>query len=233
MDFIAAAVYQYKYANRGPEGKTYHYQRDAVVPNLHAQLQYYNENWVVGAALDWKVIQPRTSTTGTSGTFKASEKLSTIAALAYLKYSKDKFLFKAKSMYGQNVCESLLPSGYGVASLNSSTGAETYTPFNHIYNWVNIVYGGAWKVGLFAGNLKNMGTSENVVGDIWGFATNIDKIWKISPQLIYNYQNFMFGVEMSWTTAAYGENDKMDKAMVKNTTCVTNFRNMISVAYKF
>lgn len=233
FDFIAAAVYQYKYANRGPSGKTYQYQRDAVIPNLHAQLQFYNDNWVLGAAFDWKTIQPRTSTTGTDGTFVTKEKLSTVAAIAYLKYSKNKFQFKAKSMYGQNVCESLLPSGYAVASLDESTGAETYTPLNHIYSWVNFTYGAAWKVGLFAGHLKNTGTSATPVGPFYGFATDIDMIYKISPQLIYTYKNLMLGWEMSWTTAAYGDIDYNDKGKVINTENVTNFRNMISVAYKF
>lgn len=234
LDFIAAAVYQFKYANTGPNGKSYEYQRNAVIPNLHAQLQYYNQNWVLGAALDWKMIQPRTFTTVESGTtYKTNEKLSTVAAIAYLKYTKDKFQLKAKSMYGQNVCESLLPSGYAVASVNSATGAETYTPFNHIYNWINFTYGSDWKVGLFVGHLKNMGTSKNTVGPLYGFYPDIDMIYKISPQLIYTYKNFMFGWEMSRTTAAYGENDLTDKAKVINTENVSNFRNMISIAYNF
>jgi len=233
LDLILAAVYQFKYTNTGPDGKSYHYQRDAVVPNLHAQLQYYDQNWVVGAAIDWKMIQPRTSTTGSSGTFKTSEKLSTIAALAYLKYAKEKFVFKAKTMFGQNVCESLLPSGYAVASVNSTTGAETYTPFNHMYNWVNFTYGSDWKFGFFAGYLKNFGTTKNPVGPIYGFATNADWMTKFSPQLIYTYKNFMFGWELSLTTVAYGENDYQDKGKVINTNNVTNFRNMLSIAYNF
>ena len=233
FDMILAAVYQYDYSNTGPDGKTYHYQRDAIIPNLHAQFQYYNEYWVVGAAIDWKTIMPRTSTTGTLGTFKANEKMSTISALAYLKYTNEKFEFKAKSMFGQNVCESLLPSGYAVASINNSTGAETYTPFNHIYNWVNFTYGTDWKFGFFAGYLKNLGTSKNVVGEIYGFTTNADMMYKLSPQLIYNYKNFMFGAELSLTTVAYGTNDKADKAKVKNTEKVSNIRTMVSVAYKF
>ena len=57
--FYSGAVYQFKYSNTGPEGKTYHYQRDAVLPNLHAQLQFYNQHWVIGAAIDWKSIKPR------------------------------------------------------------------------------------------------------------------------------------------------------------------------------
>lgn len=188
LDLILAAVYQFDYSNTGPDGKTYHYQRDALIPNLHAQLQFYNENWVLGAAIDFKSIMPRTYTTGSQGTFKTNEKLNTFAALAYLKYSKDKFELKAKSMYGQNVCESLLPSGYAVASVNSGTGYETYTPFNHVYNWVNFTYGGAWKFGLYVGYLKNLGTSENPVGPFYGFTTDADMMFKVSPQLIYSYK---------------------------------------------
>ena len=235
VDFIAAAVYQYDYSNTGPSGKTYHYQRDAVIPNLHGQIQYYNKNWVLGAAIDWKSIQPRTSTTGTSGTFITSEKLNTFAALAYMKYSKEKFMLMAKSMFGQNVCESLLPSGYAVASVNTETGAETYTPLNHVYNWVNLTYGNAWKVGIYAGYLKNMGTSENPIGPFYGmpFSAEIDYMYKVSPQLIYTYKNFMFGAEISWTTAAYGTTDYGNKGKVIDAEGVTNFRNMISIAYKF
>ncbi len=148
VDLIAAAVYQFDYSNTGPSGKTYQYQRDAIIPNLHGQVQFYNQNWVIGTGIDWKTIQPRTSTTGTAGTFIANEKLSTLAALAYFKYSKEKFMIMGKSMFGQNVCESLLPSGYSVVSVNPETGAETYTPYNHLYNWINFTYGKDWKVGF-------------------------------------------------------------------------------------
>ncbi len=235
LDLIAAAVYQYDYSNTGPSGKTYQYQRDAIIPNLHGQVQYYNQNWVLGTAIDWKSIQPRTSTTGTTGTFVTSEKLNTWAAMAYMKYSNEKFMVMAKSMFGQNMCESLLPSGYAVASLNTLTGAETYTPLNHVYNWINLTYGNAWKVGLYAGYLKNLGTTENPVGPFYGmpYSSEIDLMYKISPQLIYTYKNFMFGVEISWTTAAYGDTDYSNKGKVINTENVTNFRNMISIAYKF
>lgn len=235
VDLIAAAVYQFDYSNTGPSGKTYQYQRDAIIPNLHGQVQFYNQNWVIGAGIDWKTIQPRTSTTGTAGTFIANEKLSTLAALAYFKYSKEKFMIMGKSMFGQNVCESLLPSGYSVVSINPETGAETYTPYNHLYNWINFTYGKDWKVGFYGGFLKNMGTSENAAGPFYGMtnANEIDMIYKISPQLMYNFKNFMFAWEVSWTTAAYGEVDKANKSQVINTENITAFRNMLSIAYKF
>lgn len=245
LDMILAAVYQYDYSNAGPNGKTYQYQRDGIVPDLSGQLQFYNENWVIGGAIDFKSIRPRTYTTVTNAEseevskFKTNEKLNTIAALVYLKYTKDKFLIMAKSMYGQNVCEHLLPSGYYVASLNSATGAETYTPLNHIYNWVNFTYGKTLKFGMYIGYLKNLGTSVNPVTNspFYGmtYASGIDMIYKFSPQLIYSYKNFMFGVELSYTNVAYGSPDYNNKAkvIVNKNEQAGNFRNMISAAYYF
>lgn len=233
LDVILAAIYQFDFSNSGPLGKTYHYQRDAVVPNLHAQIQFHNSHWVTGLAFDWKAIQPLTYTTGTQGTFKTSEKLSTIAAIAYIKYTGQNLEVKAKSMYGQNTCEHLLPGGYAVATVNPETGFQTYTPLNHMYNWINLTYGKAWKAGLFAGYLKNLGTSKNPVGEFYGFAVDADRMYRISGQLIYNYRNFMFGWEPGITAAAYGTIDYSDKGRIKDAEMVTNFRNMMSIAYKF
>lgn len=234
LDVIAAAVYQYDYSNGGYLGKSYQYQRDAVIPELHGQIQYYNEHWVLGAAIDGKTIIPRTYTTGQSQSIhKANEKLNTMSALAYLKYTRGSFMLMAKSMYGQNLCESLLPGYYAVRNVNSITGAETYTPSNHLFNWVNFTIGKIWKFGVYAGYMKNYGTSHNPAGPFYGTATDIDVLTKISPQLTWNYKTFSLGMEWSWTTAAYGEPDLNDRARVKNTENVTNFRNMIAVIYHF
>lgn len=233
LSLIGAAIYQYQYVSRGPSGKTNQYQLDAVVPNLHAQLQFDNSTWVTGFGLDWKMIQPRTQTEGTEGVFRAAEQLGTVAMIAYLKYAKDKFMFKTNLLYGQNVHDYLLPGGYAVASTDPRTGAETYTPSNNIYNWVNFMYGGNWKVGFFAGWQKNLGFSENPVGTIYGIATDTDMIYRVAPSLRYIYKNFTFGVEASITTALYGDINRTDKGKVENTESVTNFRNMFSVIYAF
>ncbi len=234
FDVIAAAVYQTKYVSMGPDGKSAAYQRNAIIPNLHLQFQYYNENWVVGAGYDWKTIQPRETTTGSDGSvYITNEKLSSSAALAYVKYTKGKFQFKAKSMYGQNVSESLLPGGYAVASVNSETGAETYTPTNHCYNFVNFTYGAKWKVGLFAGYMKNMGTSDNTTGTYYARGADVAYAYRIAPQLVYKYKNFMLGFEPEITTAAYGTIDDNDKGKVKDAEEVTNFRGLVTLFYFF
>jgi hypothetical protein len=98
---------------------------------------------------------------------------------------------------------------------------------------VNIVYGTKWKAGIFAGQLKNFGASENNVGEIYAMAPDVDTMFKVSGLLSFNYKNFMVGAELSWNTAAYGDIDKSDFAKVKNAQKVTAFKNMIAVAYNF
>jgi hypothetical protein len=81
--------------------------------------------------------------------------------------------------------------------------------------------------------LKNLGTTDQPAGPFYGLGTDLDVVYKISPQLIYTYRNFMLGWELSMTTARYGDIDYADYGKVKNTVDVTNFRNMLSVAYSF
>jgi len=239
LDVMVAAVYQFSYASIGPNtsinsnGKNYIYQRDAIVPNLHFQLQYHGKSVVAGAGVDWKSLKPKTYTEANNQKYKTNEKINSFSALAYLKVTKGKFEMKAKSMFGQNVTESLMPGGYAVASVNSTTGAETYTPTNHVYSFLNITYGSTWKFGFFFGHLKNLGTSENPVGTFYASAPDMDFSYRIAPLLIYTHKNLMLAWEGSYTAAAYGTIDNSDKGRIKNPDTVGNFRNMISVIYNF
>jgi hypothetical protein len=156
-----------------------------------------------------------------------------MAALAYLKYTKGKFELKAKSMFGQNVAESLLPGGYAVASVDPVTGFETYTPTNHLYNFVNFMYGDTWKTGLFLGYMKNFGTSENPAGQFFARGADADVCYRISPQLTWRHKNFMASWEPEVTSVSYGDIDYSDKGKVKNAEFVTNFRSLFTVMLFF
>ena len=234
LDVIGVALYQVNYVNFGPDGAGPRYQRDALLPNLHLQLQYYDARWVLGAGIDWKTIQPRSFTTGRNGLqYVTSETLGSVAALAYLKYTKGKFEVKAKSMFGQNVTESLLPGGYAVASVDPLTGFETYTPTNHLYNFVNFMYGDTWKTGIFLGYMKNFGTSENPAGQFFARGADADVCYRISPQLTWRHKNFMASWEPEVTSVSYGDIDYNDKGKVKNAEFVTNFRSLFTIMLFF
>lgn len=240
VDLIAAAVYQINYISYGPDPVTGvsvaspRYQRDALLPNLHLQLQYFDEHWVAGAGVDWKTIQPRNFTTGSNGQrYVTREKLPTVAALAYLKYSHGRMEIKAKSMYGQNVAESLLPGGYAVASVDPSTGFETYTPTNHIFSFVNILYGETWKTGIFAGYMKNLGTSQNPVGPFYARGADVESCTRFSPLVSWQQRNLMVSFEPEFTTVKYGTIDYDRKGRITGGESVTNYRNLLTLFYFF
>lgn len=234
LDIIGAAIYQINYVNLGPDGAISRYQRDAIVPNLHFQLQYYDSKWVLGAGIDWKTIQPRSFTVGAENKrYVTREKLSSMAALAYLKYTSGKFELKAKSMYGQNVSESLLAGGYAVASVNPQTGYETYTPTNHTYNFVNLMYGSTWRTGIFLGYMKNLGTSANPAGPFYARGADVDVCYRISPQLTWRHKSFLASWEPEITSVSYGDIDMNNKGKVKNAEFVTNVRSLLTIMYMF
>jgi hypothetical protein len=236
FDLIAVALYQSNYINFGPTGQSYLYQRDAVLPDLHLQGQYFDKKWVIGAGVDYKELRPREFTLGQDAKkYKTNEKIGTIAALAYLKYTQGKFEMKAKSMYGQNVTESLLPGGYAVKSINPVNGKETYTPSNHVFNFINLTYGENWKSGLFFGFTKNLGMTDNpvAVDKIYGRGNDIDALIRTAYSLSHKIKNLMVSWEIDHTSAKYGQIDLKDKGKVKNGEWVTNVRNLFAVHYYF
>lgn len=236
LDLIAAAVYQINYFNFGPEGTCSRYQRDALLPNLHLQLQYYDAHWVLGAGFDWKTIKPRCFTVGADNLqYVTKEQLSSVAALAYLKYTKGKVELKAKSMFGQNVSESLLAGGYAVKSIDPVTGFETYTPTNHTYNFVNFMYGTTWRAGFLVGYMKNLGTSDDPLRSDLFFARgpDVDVCYRVSPQLTWKFKSFLASFEPEITSVSYGRIDVMDKGKIKDAEFVTNFRSLLTVMYFF
>ena len=238
IKIIGAAIFQSDYVNSGPDGKSAKYIKNSGLPNLHLQLQFNPGNFLFGIAADYKSIQPRTmvDTSITSGVkYVADSKVNTLAYMGYFKYQQPKLVVKGKAVYGQNLSESIMPGGYGVASIDSLTGKEKYTPFNHLYVWTNVVYGDQFKVGVFGGYTKNLGANDPLIDKNrnYGMALDIAYFYRIAPNITYRIKNFMLGLEFEYTVAAYGTNDLADYGKVKNTHEVNNKRILFSVSHYF
>lgn len=236
---IGAAISQSDYISSGPDGKSSKYIKNSNTPNLHLQLQFKPGDFLFGAAVDYKSIMPRTVTESFvnidpayDSLFVTNEKVNSISYMGYFKFQKPKFVLKAKAIYGQNLSESIIPGGYGVSVLDSITGHEKYTPYNHLYTWGNIIYGDQTKLGLFVGYTKNLGANDPIVGDTYGMALNIDYIYRIAPTISHKIKNFMFAVEFEYTVAAYG-NDFDNYGKVISSHEVSNSRVLFSVFHFF
>lgn len=210
------------------------FMRNSLVPNTHLQLQYKNQHYIWGLAADCKVLQPRLET---SKKIKTNEKVNSYAFMAYLKYSKDDFLFSAKTIYGQNLTEHLMMGGYAVRTRDSLTNAETYTPSNNFNIWSFLSYGKAVRLGVYGGFSKNFGTTHENIGTYYsrGYAKDvnldIDYLYRIAPSISFVSNTVQISTELEYTAAAYGTPDK--KGKVKDAAEVGNLRLLLTFFYYF
>ncbi len=215
-------------SNDGPLGYNGVYMRNALVPNIHLQIQYKNDNHVFGLAGDWKTLRPRLAT---DSLITTGEQISSLAAMIYWKYSKNKFTWRAKSIYGQNLTEHLMLGGYAVQKYDTLSGKETYTPTNHLFVWGNVQYGQKYIFSLFAGYAKNFGTSEINTGKYYSRGTDIDYLYRIAPSVSWVSNSVQISFEPEYTVAAYGTPDHHGK--VQNSKEIANLRLLLTFFYFF
>lgn len=228
LNIQLAVLSQRDNANDGPLEYNGVYMRNALVPNIHLQFQYKMENHVFGMAGDWKTLRPRLVTDSLRIT---GEQISSYAAMVYWKFSKNKFTWKCKSIYGQNLTEHLLLGGYAVHSYDTLTGKETYTPTNHLFVWGNIQYGKKYVFGLFAGYAKNFGTSDINTGKYYSRGSDIDYLYRIAPSFSWISNSVQISFEPEYTVAAYGTADNTGR--ITNSKEVENLRLLLTFFYFF
>ena len=91
------------------------------------------------------------------------------------------------------------------------------------------------QVGLFGGYLKNLGTKEPMVSPgnpVYGLATGIASLYRLSPRIIYIAGKFRLAAELEYTAAAYGENYDVSHVPGQTVT-VANTRILLSTIYRF
>lgn len=229
----AIAAYQNDYASLGPDGKSGNYQRNAFWPEFGIDISYKTPDFQTGIVGVAKTLKPYLETYGTEGIHKTDATLTTYAAQAYMQYQSSKWLIKVQSMYTQNTSESLMLGGYAVSSYDIQTGHMEYTPTQHMTYWLGIDYGKKWQTGLFAGYLNSLGTLDNVSGIWYAREPDIKYMYRISPHVFYNINNWQFALEFEYTAAAYGRIDYSDHAKVTDAEEVANFRTNLSVKFSF
>ena len=238
-------VYQSDYASLGPSPgtastsvKSPTYLRNAVLPEFAVHLAYKTPSFQMGAVGSVKSIKPRLYTmpdySGSTGLrYKTDEKITTYAAQVYAQYQVADFVLKAQASYTQNATESLMLGGYAVSAIDLATGHEKYTPTQHMNYWVNIDYGKKWQLGLFVGYLNSLGTLDNLAGAWYARAADIKYMYRISPHIFYNVNNWQFATEFEYTVAAFGEIQNDQKGKIVNSSEVANFRTNLMVCFYF
>jgi hypothetical protein len=212
----------------GPLGPRPDYMRNALLPNVHLQLQHKGEAFVWGAAADYKWLRPRMVT---DSLLLTRETIGTWALMAYGSYARPGFAIRSKAIYGQNLTEHLLLGGYALRSHDQLTGLETYTPTNHLFVWGNITYGRRVQAGLFAGYARNLGTTHANEGIYFARGHNIGYMYRVAPALSFISNAVQISTELEYTVAGYGEPDT--RGRINQPEAIGNLRALITFFYFF
>jgi len=237
LSLTGSLIFQNDYTTNGPAGKSFLYQTNSLHPELNLQVKYRSEGLILGAGADYKKILPRTQTTSPSTGLKYStnESFSSLAFIGYAQIKTGKLTVASKSIYATNISENLMAGGFGISSLDSVTGRETYAPYKHWYIWGNVMYGNIWKAGVFGGYFRNLGATENLAAGtaVYGLGEKIAYMYRITPVISYTSGRATLAAEVECNTAAYGTIDHADKGKIINTDEVTGVRVLFSLLWTF
>ncbi len=230
IKLIAVAAGQRDFSTNGPNGFTSTYLRNAVVPNLHAQVQYSGDGLFGGIGLDYKKVTPRIVSTKNIRTDKS---ISSLAFTGFAKINIEPVTFKFQGVYGGNLTDHIMLGGYAVKSLDTLTGVEEYTALKCFSVWGEISAGKNIEYAVFAGYTKNLGAADNIVGAYYGRGTNIENVFRVSPRVQFNFSKTRISTELEYTTAAYGKTVNTNKGKVENVKNFSNIRLLAAVFYFF
>jgi hypothetical protein len=169
VTLTATALYQFQYTSYGPDGASFNYARNAVVPEVYLQAMYKNGGFQIGAGVDMLTIKPRQSyswnvteyspvldgngnptfdangnpiTAGNpvTKTFKCNEApVLGFTPTLFASYKADRWGIKGRVTYAQNAAHLSMISGYGVTAIKEN-GEQEYGTINSIGGWIDATY---------------------------------------------------------------------------------------------
>ena len=250
----AAAIWQMQYQSAGPVGSSAIYMKYGCTPELYAAVAYKSKGFLVRIGADMVSIKPRVLGTVAAPTtekpeavktVKVSDRKTSLLYYAYAQYSYKSFAIKAKTTYGEGGEHMNLMSGYAKVGENLSDGSWEYASLRNSSSWVSMSVGKKWQGVLFLGYVKNLGLAKEASAplsknDVYfcsnGFS-NINQMYRINPQLIYNIGKLNVGLEYQWTSVQYGAYDNgmlNSRALAdKDLHWVGNHRVNMMVKYNF
>ncbi len=253
----ASAIWQMQYNSSGPVGSSPIYMKYGKTPEFYAAVAYKSEGFLFRVGADLLSIKPRVFGELDSKKVEVSDRKTSLLYYAFAQYSYKNFAVKAKTTFGEGGEHMNLMSGYVKVSEDAKTGSWQYASLRNSSSWLSMTYGKKWQGVLFLGYVKNLGLADPVSTesvhkkDVYfcgnGFS-NINQMYRINPQLIYNIGKMNIGLEYQFTGVQYGEYEDLvnlsgnnEKAVLLNNRAladkhlhwVGNHRLNLMVKYNF
>ena len=207
----AAAIWQMQYQSAGPVGTSALYMKYGKTPEMYAAVAFKTKGFLLRAGVDMVSIKPREQAKVNDVTVKVSDRKTSVLGYVYAQYTYKDFAVKAKTTFGQGGEHMNLMSGYAKVGENPD-GSWEYASLRNSSSWLSLTYGKKWQGVLFLGYVKNLGLADPVdtlvKSDVYfctnGFS-NLNQMYRVNPQLIYNIGKMNIGLEYQWTAVQYGE----------------------------
>ena len=240
----AAAIWQMQYQSTGPVGGSALYMKYGMTPEMYAALAYKTNGFLLRAGVDVVSIKPRVLGEVDGKVVKVSDRKTSVLGYLYTQYTYKKFAVKAKTTFGEGGEHMNLMSGYAKIGENPD-GSWNYASMRNSSSWLSMSYGKKWQGVLFLGYVKNLGLAKAASGplakgDVYfcgnGFS-NINQMYRINPQVIYNIGKLNVGLEYQWTSVQYGKYDdgklNVHALADKELHWIGNHRVNMMVKYNF
>lgn len=212
---------------------------NAVLPNLHAQIQYKSPSFLAGLALDYKSLRPALKVLSAPGatTYNATtENVNSTSIEAYTKLTTKSVILKGEYVRGQNLYDQLMMGGY---LAYGTVPTISYKPLQVNSMWFELMGTGKKFIpGIFIGYSNNEGASESgtaVASYARGIAANansINSLFRLAPRMEWISGKFKFSTELEITSASYGTANVTGR-VPSEAYSVTNTRLLFVTTYSF
>ena len=216
----AAAIWQQQYQSAGPDGASAAYMKYGCTPEIYAGVTVKGKEVLFRGGVDVVSIKPRNVGQNADGLMvHVKDRKTSVLGYVYGQYNHKLLSIKAKTTFGEGGEHMNLMSGYAVVDKTDPTNWK-YASMVNSSSWLSLCYGKKWQGVLYLGYVKNFGLAEDIgrklinstnadggAPEVYfcgnGFS-NINQMYRINPQLLYNLGKFTLGLEYQWTAVQYG-----------------------------
>ncbi len=234
ITFLAAADFYSGHNSTGPANA----QMLAVLPDIHAQLKFGDPDKLFGGVtFGYKMFKPRSK----DATNKPiSTAVGGFDINGFFKVSIEGYSLKLWGIYGDNLSMYNMLGGYGKVSYNggSSILDFDYTNMRTLSLWGDFETPAFknYKIGLFYGYQRNMGTKDPVdlesTSDLFFRDQKLEWFTRISPRVVYSLsKKLIFGLEYNLTFAQWAET--IDQYLKPTGRFDINYNNRLEFMAKF
>ncbi len=242
FEFIAAAASQQDYRSFGPDGFSNVYIRNAVVPELCAEVRaYFNENDLIGFAADYFRLCPRLVS---NDDVKVDEHIDSFIVEGFAAFVHAPWSLRLKAIWAQNANYQLMISGFGIRCVNPVTDFQTYSNTAAVAAWLDFTFNFGCdyhELGLYVGGTKNLGsrhalyldpdTHLPIIYGLYGQSQNLDSELNVTPRYVFEKDPVRLGLEIDFRRASWGTPNQFGR--VVNAIPVNLVRIMFALYFMF